>query len=121
MEQKLKVVEIIKGDKVYNNIDLRELDVDNYIIVEKIYAEGMKFPSKFTKRVNGKDVEDFTYSIGIKYLGENCSAWISSKQHEDYKDCGGVGDKVKISKYKAEVKVKAGDLLVKRLKFEKVE
>lgn len=108
-EQKLKIIEVSKGDKVYKNLDLRELDVDKYIIIEKVYAEGMGVNGKYGKM----------FSIGVKYKDEVCSAFISDKQHEEYKVCGGVGDKVKITKYKAEVKVKAGELLVKRLKFER--
>lgn len=107
-EQELKIIEVTKGDKTYRNLDFRELEVDNFIVVEKTFAEGLEVKGKFGPM----------YSIGIKYKDQECSAFLSEKQHKEYKEIGGVGDKIKITKYEAKIKVKAGSMLVNRLKFE---
>jgi hypothetical protein len=123
MEQNLEIKKQVKGDKTYNNINFKDLSTDNYVIVEKTFAEGMKFTSKFPKKnAKGEVIGDaYTYSIGIKYKDTLCSAWLNQKEHDLYKDVGGVGDKIKVTLYRAEVKLKSGDLLVKKLRFEKVE
>lgn len=110
MEQDLKIVEVTKGDKTYKNLDLRELDVGNFVVVEKTFAEGLPIKAKFGTM----------YSIGIKYKDVLASAFLSDKQHALYKDVGGVGDKVKITKFEEKIKVKAGNMLVNRLRFELV-
>jgi hypothetical protein len=77
-----------KNGKEYNNLNLKDIEYDNYIVVEKIYPAGMPFPSKF----GGK-----TYSVGCKYQGELCSFWLNEKQHTAFQACGIVGDSVKVT------------------------
>lgn len=87
-EQILNITEKVgKNNKSYKNINLKDISISNYIIVEKNFAEGLKVQGKFG------DV----FSIGVKYKDETVSFWLNAKQHDKYKVIGGMGDKVKIT------------------------
>lgn len=101
-EQKLEIIENEKNGKVYKNLNLKSrlhkgikgLDDGNYVIVEKQYAEGYEFVSPSLKDGKGNPV--VSYSCRAFYGGEDVSFWLSEKEHEMYKEAGGVGDNVKI-------------------------
>jgi len=116
-EQKLNVVE----RNGYKNINLKPnpakgregLEDGNFIIVEKTFAEGREvvLPShKF-------------YSCGVLYGDEEVSFPLSAKEHDAWKDLGGIGDKIKITlKKEPFINKQTGlEMIAKRLYFEKVE
>jgi hypothetical protein len=88
-------IEITTNEKGYKNINLKEkplkgikgIDDGNYIIVEKIFVEGKEFDNQYGSK---------SYSCKVKYSGEDVTFWLSNKEHDKYKTCGGEGDKVKI-------------------------
>lgn len=87
-EQKIDIkITTGKNGKEYKNLTLKDINIGNYIIVEKQFAEGLKVKGKFG------DV----YSIGVKYNDDLCSFWLNEKQHDKYKELGGIGDKLKIT------------------------
>lgn len=104
----------------YSNIDLKPkplkgikgLDNGNYVIVEKVYAEGRAVDTKY----------GISYACKVKYKGTEVSFWLKDFEHEKYKTCGGIGDKVKITLSKEPfVNKKTGvEMLLNKLKFEKV-
>jgi len=83
-----------KGD--YKNIDLRQLDNGNYIIVtKKDFAEGKEINSPFLDK-NGNP--KINYRCKAEYKGEEVSFFINKEEeHKQFADCGGVGDRVKIT------------------------
>lgn len=102
MEQELEIKKMSIKDKQGNDINnltlktrvvkatgevLQGLKVGNHIIVEKIFAEGYK---------NDRGIYSF-YSCKAKYKGVEVSFLLNEKEHESYKEAGGIGDKVKIS------------------------
>jgi hypothetical protein len=111
MEQKINITEKQgKNGKTYKNINLKDLDVGNYCIVEKQYAEGLKVQGKFG------DV----FSVGLKYCDESVSAWLNAKDNEVFKNLGGVGDRLKVTAEEMRAtnpKTKV-TMLYKKLKFE---
>jgi hypothetical protein len=101
-----------KDGKEYNNLYLKEIEDGNYIVVEKIFLEGLKRAGKFGKPV---------YSVGVKYKDELCSCWMNDKVYPDYQATGVVGDRIKISAKEEKVVLKTGvKILVMRYTFEKV-
>jgi hypothetical protein len=129
VEQTLEVQTVNKGGKVYKNLNLKAnakkgtkgIDPGNYIIVEKVYAEGKKFESPTLQDAKGNPV--VSYSCQVKYNGEDASFWLNPKEHASYATCGGIGDKVKISLTREEKtnRMTGAEMLVKVLSFEKVE
>jgi len=113
-EQTLEIVQ--NGE--YKNINLKPklnkgiagLNDGNFIVVEKVFAEGYEVESKFGK----------SYSCRAKYKGDEVSFWLNAKEHDVYKDLGGIGDSVKITlKKEAFVNPKTGvEMLIARLYFE---
>jgi hypothetical protein len=110
MEQTLNPVDIGRKDKQGNqiyNLNLKTkvnaatgeviqgLTVGNYVIVEKVFATG--FEAKFG------------YSCKVRYNNTECSFFLSQKEHEVYKDLGGIGDKVKITAVSYEYKYQGVD------------
>lgn len=112
-EQKIDIKKNMgKNGKEYSNLDLKTIEDGNYIIVEKMFPEGLKVEGKFGP----------VYSIGVKYNDELCSFWLNPKQNTAYKECGEVGDKIKVTAREEKIinpktKVK---MLVMRYYFEKV-
>ena len=59
---------------------------DEFIIVEKLYADG-----------HTVEMPTYTfYNCKVKYEGEEVSFTLYENEHKEYKDVGGVGDRVKI-------------------------
>lgn len=121
VEQKLVGVETKgKEDKVYVNFNLKSkplkgiqgIDPGNYIVVKKVFAEGKEFNGQFGK----------SYSCRVEHNGVEGSFWLNEKEHAKFKDCGGIGDNVKISLNKEPfVNKKTGvEMIISRLTFEKV-
>jgi hypothetical protein len=123
-EAKLEIVQ--NGE--YKNLELKEKFkvIDNqkqtvsagipdgdYVIVTKEFAEGLEVNGKFGP----------SYSCKVTYDGnEGCSFWLKPKEHDAYKSCGGVGDRIKISMAKKPFVMKNGAEMTKQeLSFEKVE
>jgi len=92
------------------------LEVGNFVIVEKVFAEGRDVPSKNAGWSN-------SFTCKATYLGEEVSFWLKPVEHDQYKDCGGIGDKVKISLIEVEVPDKKTGKMNKyeNLRFELVE
>ena len=98
MEQKLEITKTSKGDKEYNNLNLKTkvdkatgsvvqgLNVGNHIIVEKgEFAEG-------------KEVGQYgSFLCNVKYEGVDVAFFLKDKEHPNFAACGGCGDKVKIT------------------------
>lgn len=89
-EQKLEV----KVNGQYNNIDLKSLEPNNSVTVEKVFAEGYKLESKTYKKKDGSP--SLYFSCKVKYEGKDCTFFLNENQHESYKVQGGIGDKVRI-------------------------
>jgi hypothetical protein len=112
-EQNISVtVKAGKNGKEYRNINLKDIDVGNSIVVEKMFVEGLKVAGKFG------DV----FSVGVKYNDELVSFWLNIKQNEAFKSVGDVGDKIKVTAKEDRYqnpKTKV-TMLVKNFDFEKV-
>ncbi len=115
-EQELDIVE----NGAYKNINpkpnankgIKGLDIDNFITVEKVFAEGLEIASKNPKW------SPF-YSCKVKYKNEEVSFLCSQKEHDIFKEVGGIGDNIKIILVE-ERKVNKNNVttLVNTLKFE---
>jgi hypothetical protein len=124
MEAKLSVKSSKKGDKVYNNLNLKEDDgngtyllVDNHIIVKKSkYAAGMA--KEGVSKFGGTPYKYFI--CNVEYDGKECSFLLYEKDHEKWASTGGVDDKVKISAREVPVVQNKQKKLVFVLDFEKV-
>ena len=114
VEQKLDIVE--KGE--YKNIDLRKLDNDNHIIVEKLFLECRE------QKATGRDGSSYTFFPTIVKYGEDEVGMVLPKEEvaKEFADIAGVGDKVKITLQKEMYVDKKGkDRVAKKYLFEKVE
>ena len=115
VEQKLEV----KTNGTFKNIELKPklhkgikgLDNGNYIIVEKIYKDGLEKEGQYGKY----------YIIKALYDGQEVSFFLSEVENALYTKAGVVGDKVKISlKKESFVNKKTGvEQLLNKLAFEK--
>ncbi len=105
----------------YNNINLKELEDGDFIVVKKKFAEGYKFESKTLKKKDGSPV--ISYSCRATYGDKEVSFWLNEAQHKLYAACGGIDDAVKIiakEEKKVNPKTKA-KMLINVLSFEKVQ
>lgn len=90
------------------------LEANNFVIVEKRFPEGMK-------------IEKPTYTMfncGVIYKGEECGFLLMNEfDHKKYAECGGIGDKVKITLVEEESvdKMTGKKTMYDNLKFELVE
>ena len=99
----------IKVNGEYKNINLKDIPVDDYIVLEKDeYNEGLEKEGKYGAY----------FIVTALYNGEKVSFFMNPKVHEQWVKTGGLGDKVALIKYEEKVKVKSGTLLVERLKVE---
>ncbi len=124
-EQKLEIIE----NGQYKNLKLKSntvkgikgIDTDKYVMIEKVYAEGLKIESKIYKKFDGSPA--ISYSCAVLYEGEECSFFLNEKEHETYSITGGEGDKVKITLTKDIVpnKKTGAEMVVQNLHFELVE
>ena len=106
-EQKIEIT--TKGQ--YKNIRPKDLDEGNYIIVEKVYAEGYERKSDKYKKADGSPL--LSYSCKAIYLGEEVSFFLSEPEHDIYRELGGIGDTIKMIKVEEKYTDKKG---VKRIK-----
>lgn len=103
----------IKQNGQYKNLDLRDMNNGDTIVVTKNkYAEGKEFEGKYGKFFN----------VQVEYQGEECSMIINKvEEHGAFASCGGVGDKVKITMHKEIKKNKMGrEYVARSLTFEQV-
>jgi len=90
-EQDLEIVE----NKGFKNLQLKPnvakgiagLEDGNFVIIEKTFAEGREVTMP---------THTF-YSCGARYKDTDISFILNPKEHEIYKNTGGVGDRVKIT------------------------
>lgn len=87
------------------------LTVDNYVVVEKVFAEGYE---------NKKPSYSF-FACKVKYKDEEMSFLLNEKEHEDYKSCGGIGDKVKVTLVSYEYTYQNDKKTATKLVFDLVE
>jgi len=71
-----------KFDKIKGTVE-KGIAMGDSIIVEKVFEGGFK--------------TTYDWAIKVIYKGKTCSFYLPDKYYESYKDCGGVGDKVKIT------------------------
>jgi hypothetical protein len=113
MEQVLKITEKAgKNGKTYKNINLKDLEIGNSAVIEKVFAEGIK--------VNGKFGE--VYSIAVRYKDDVVSAFLSPKDYNVFNTLGAIGDKIQVSTEEARAtnpKTKV-TMLYKKLVFTKI-
>ena len=105
-EQKLNV----KRQDGYSNIYLKDIEPDNYIIVEKVFPEGLEKEGKYGKY----------YIVKAKYNDEEVSFFLSSREHDTWKNLGGEGDLIKVTAFEETIKVKSNKMIVTRRKFDLV-
>lgn len=87
LEQKIE----IKTNGQYKNIKPKQdLDVDNYIVVEKIFLEGKQVKSKF---------DTPAFAVSVLYEGEQVGFFLNERENTEFAITGGVGDKIKVIKY----------------------
>lgn len=104
------------------------LDENNQKIV---VAQGLEdgdhiIVTKNDKFLDGREIKMPTYtmySCSVTYNDEKVSFLVYSEEHEEFKNCGGLGDKVKISLKKGiQINRKTGlEMIVAKLIFEKVD
>lgn len=112
MEQDITIT--TKGE--YNNIDLKDLDEGNHIIIEKTFDVPRELPSKFE---GGKPF----YSCGANYKDKQVSFFLNYNHIDAYNALGGTGTRLKVTLYKetfTNPKTNV-EMLLKKFKFEKVE
>ena len=89
MANELKKLTIAENGQ-YKNINPKKdpnFKDGDYFFATKVYAEGME--------VNGK--YGISYSIKLNYEDEEVSTFIKPYEHEEFKECGGVDDKIKVT------------------------
>lgn len=140
MTQKINELEIVKNNRGYDGIDLFKMGNGDSIVVTKKFAEAYKNegekdygdgPKKwvlYTAKVVYNDV-DLSFVIKKSHSPEN--KIITAEDYvKMYNECGGEGDKVKItctkemgaSEYDFKPLFKKGDDIIKvAFTFEKVE
>lgn len=118
-EQELQVATTEKNGKEYNNIFLKPfrgntgLEPGNFVIVEKIFVEGFRIGAQYG------DI----FSCKAKYKDNEVSFILNPRDHDIYKEIGGIGDNVKITleeetRLNQKTKVK---MIVSVLRFELAE
>lgn len=112
MEQKL----VIETNGQHKNLNLKNLDNGNHVIVEKKYAE-----TKLMEGTSGKTGKPYRfYTAKVMYDGQEVGIAVNDDTDAKlFNDCGGIGDKVKITCSKEIRKNKVGKDFVKTsFKFE---
>jgi hypothetical protein len=83
-EQKIE----IKTSGQYKNIaPKKDLEQGNHIIIEKKYVDA--------KEMTGGKFNNTSYLAQVIYAGEEVSFFMTKNEHDQFKDVGGVGDKIK--------------------------
>ena len=86
----------------YKNIDLKDIDNDNYIIVQKIFEKGLE-----KKATKGDRTWNY-YIIKARYNDEEVGFILSDTANSMYKELGGIDDKIKITCHLVEKKNQKG-------------
>lgn len=84
------------------------------VIIEKVFAEGYEVKTKYGS----------VYSCKVLYKDEEVTFWLTNDfLHNNYKNCGGIGDKIKVSCTIEQILNKRIGMPVPTevLKFEKLE
>lgn len=121
-EQKLEIVENGEFKNIHLkpklNKGIKGIEDGNYVIVEKVFAEGYEKVMK-----EGTPDEYKFYNCKVKYQEEEASFLLYENEHKFFAEQGGIGDKVKITLNKvAKINPKTNvEVLVPTLTFEKVE
>jgi len=121
MEQDMEILDIGQNKSIQLKPQpkkgLKGLEVDNYVIVEKLFEEGKRFEKQFGEKLA------VSYLVGVKYKDTQVSFFIKQKEYEEYQKVAAVGDKVKVTlKKESFVNNKTGvEMLFNKLYFEKVE
>jgi hypothetical protein len=90
-EQKLNIVEKTTAKGVYKNINLKDIEQGNYIIITKSDKEPKMFEKDF-----GQGMKK-SYLIIANYQGEDVSFFLKDKNFQQFDNQGSAGDKVKVT------------------------
>jgi len=83
-EQKIE----IKTSGAYKNIaPKKDLEQGNYIVIEKKFVDA--------KEMTGGKFNNTSFLAQVIYEGEEVSFFMTPKEHDQFKDVGGVGDRIK--------------------------
>jgi hypothetical protein len=115
----------------YNNLNLKSnvkkgiagLDDGNWCVIKKVeYPEGKPFVKEFP-RPDGSMQKRTSYICTAEYKGVRVSFFLNEREHEEFKNAGGIDDKVKVVLVEEKVtnRMTGMKTLVPRLHFEKVE
>ena len=98
MESEVKIYQTVRGDKSYNNIDIKKGSLDNdvaplgkdkYIVVKKLKEEGFKVENRY-------NTEFPNYVVTVEYKGTEVSFFMNSGEYHLFQQKGSVGDKVRL-------------------------
>lgn len=84
----------LKVNGQYKNLDLRQMDPDTFIVVEKVFAEGYKKESIKFKNKDGSP--SVYFNCKVRYGDDETTFFLNENAHKKYASIGGIGDKVKI-------------------------
>lgn len=110
-------MEITKNGQ-YSNIDLKTLKPGEEVIIEKTFPTGLQKTA--SKMLNGKNVSWNYYVCKGKYNNTDVSFFLDEQSHKLFADCGGIGDKIKVSA-SLQPKAKKPTEYVLKFTFSKVE
>lgn len=113
-EQELDIIEKNGFKNIYpkpKGDTIKGLEFDNYIIVEKLFAEGREINGKFGSY----------YSAGVLYKNQEVSFLLNEAEHNQYAQTGGIGDRIKVTCFEHKFKFNNMNGSTPRLKFELVE
>lgn len=106
-----------KGVTQYTIVDksLKAMEDGDYIVVEKIFAESKGYPGKIAKKdKEGKDTDEksLIFPCKVKYGDKEVTFWTyesGQPQYKDFAECGGAGDKIKITAHEKKYLDKKGN------------
>ena len=113
-EQKLNVQTNNVGGKEYRNISLREIEVGNYVVLEKTWDTNLK-------KEASKDGRKWNYYIAkAKYNDEEVSFFLGETENVVFENVAKVGEKIKVTKYEETIQKLNKKEIIERLKFDRV-
>jgi len=78
----------IKTSGDFKNIyPKKDLEQGNYIVIEKKFVDA--------KEMTGGKFNNTSYLAQVLYAGEEVSFFMTVNEHNQFKDVGGIGDKIK--------------------------
>lgn len=99
-EQKVSITANGKWNNINFKSDYKKgitgLDPGNFCYVTKSFAAGKPFVKEYPNP-DGTKTAVTSYICGVEYEGTKCSFFLKGKEHDEFKDCGGIGDKVKVT------------------------